>query len=68
MASHVFRTFYIRFSLQVVHPPIIEGMHGFGCAIDIVKFMTMKAAPAFMIESHGLRTVKILQVENGATQ
>jgi len=43
-------------------------MRGFGCPIDIVKFMTSKAAPAFMIESRGLRTVKILQVDNGATQ
>ena len=68
MACHVFRTFYIRFSVQVVHQTIIEGMRGFGCAIDIVKFMTRKAAPAFMTESRGLKTVKILQVENGATE
>jgi len=30
--------------------------------------MTRKAAPAFMNESRGLRRVKILQVENRATQ
>jgi len=42
-------------------------MRDIGCAIDIVKFMTKKAAPAFMIESRWLRTVKILQVEDGAT-
>ena len=43
-------------------------MRGFGCAIDVGKFVTRQAAPAFMIEICGLRTVEILHVKNRATQ
>jgi len=43
-------------------------MRGFGCAIDVWKFVTRKAAPACMIEGCRLRTVEILQVKNRATQ
>jgi len=68
MTCHVFRAPYIRFRLQVEHQPIVEGMRGFGCAIDVWKFVTRQAAPACMIEGCGLRTVEILQVKNRATQ
>ena len=45
MTRHVFRAPYIRFRLQVVHQPIVEGMRGFGSAIDVWKFVTRQTAP-----------------------
>jgi len=68
MTWHVFRATYIRYRLQVEHQPIVEGMNGFGCAIEVRKFVTRHAAPASMIERYGLRTVEILQVNNRGTQ
>ena len=49
---------YIRFRKQVEHQPIVEGMRGFGCAIDVWKFVTRQAAPACMIEGFGLGQLK----------
>jgi len=68
MTCRAFREFDIRFRLQVIHQTIVEGMRDFGGAIDFGKFVTRQAAPAFVIKRCGLRTVKILQVENRATQ
>jgi len=52
----------------VVHQPIIEGKRGICGKIDVEKFVTRQAAPAYMIKRYRLRTVKILQVEIRATQ
>jgi len=43
-------------------------MPGFRGAFNVGKFVTRQAAPAFVIKRCRLRTVKILQVENRATQ
>jgi len=65
---HFLRTMYIRFRLQMVHQPIVERVRGFGCAIYVGKFLTRHVAPVFMIERFWQRAIKILQVENQATQ
>ena len=68
MTCHVRRAFCIRFRLQVVHQPIVEGKSGFGCAIDGEKFVTRQSASAFMVKRFRSKSVNILQVENKATQ
>jgi len=40
----------MRFHLQVVHQPITEGMRGFVGEIDVGKYVTKQAAPAFVIK------------------
>ena len=68
MTCHIFMAPYKRFRLQVEHQRIVEGMRGFGCAIDVPKFVIRQVAPAFMIEGCRMRIVDILQVKNRATR
>ena len=68
MTCHVFRAPYIRFRLQGEHQPIVEEIRGFGCEIEVWKFVTRQAAPACMIEGCGLKTDEIMQVKNRTNQ
>ena len=68
MTFHVLRAFYIRFSLQVIHQPIVERMHVFCRATNVGKSVTRQTVAVFRFEGFRLRAMKAMQLENRLPQ
>ena len=47
MTFHVLRAFDVKFSLQVIHQPIVDRMRVFSCASDVGKSVTRQTAAVF---------------------
>ena len=68
MTCHVLRAFVSRFSLQVIHEPIVEIMRVFSRATDVGKYVTRQTADGFRFKGFWFGAIQALQIENRLPQ